>query len=258
MIALLGCAPDDLSTPPGSTTTPPAEIVEVRRWKTCDRVPGTGDEGAECATAVVPLDHEDPGGATYELLVKRIPSAVPARRHLWIVHGGPGASAVDDLDLLSYGIPELRPDVEVYAVDHRGIGGSGRLGCPAEADGYVSEGEWPGCVAAVEAEWGRALDHVTTTASARDLGALVDALSGGVDVTVWGGSYGTYAVLRYLHLFPDQPDAVMLEGIEHPARGFVGYDADIDGVAREVFDLCAADGDCAGHFAGEPWAAAVA
>jgi pimeloyl-ACP methyl ester carboxylesterase len=247
---------------PTSGTTPETPTVTLGAWEPCDRLVGSGDAAAECAMATVPRDWDDPEGPTYDLLVKRVPAVDPAA-HLWVVHGGPGGSAVDELDLLSYGIPELRPDIEVYAVDHRGIGGSGRLGCPAEdADSLfgaaVAEAEWPSCLESLVAERGEELDFITTTASARDLGALIGTLGADRQTFVWGGSYGTYAVLRYLHLFPDQPAGVILEGIQHPARDFVGYDADIDRVSHDLFDVCAQDPDCAEHFAGDPWQTAQA
>ena len=71
---------------------------------------------------------------------------------MWILHGGPGASATEQDPRLAYGIPAERPDIQYYLVDHRGIGGSGKLECP-EAESADSPGgpniepdEWPACV----------------------------------------------------------------------------------------------------------------
>ena len=219
-------------------------------------MPGSGDRAAECAVATLPIDWFDPEGETFEALVKRSPATAPVRGQIWLLHGGPGASAVDDLYVLDWDVQQEHPDLEIYAVDHRGIGGSMRMGCP-EIEAAGSPFDWDACIAAVEVDLGEVLPHITATASAIDVGVLARTLGGG-DLFVYGGSYGTYLAQRYLHLFPDQPDGVILEGISHPGSGFFGYDADMDRVARDLFAVCSDDPSCAGRFDGDPWATAQA
>ena len=237
-------------------------LVEIGDWEPCPLVPGVDSDGAECADASLPLDYSNPGGDRLQMLVKRLPGSGGSQ--LWLLHGGPGASAVDELDGMAYSVPEERPDITIYAIDHRGIGGSGRLGCPEQEspqseDGEsISGAEWPGCIEAIEEEWGENLDQLTTSNSARDLGALIDHLAGGEEVFVYGGSYGTYLAIRYLQLFPDQPDGVIIDGISAPGTGFMHYDLGFNTTANALMDLCAADPSCAGHFQEHPWVVAGA
>jgi pimeloyl-ACP methyl ester carboxylesterase len=194
---------------------------------------------------------------TISAMIKRIPAQGSVTKRLWILHGGPGGSAIDDLDLLSFGLPEAVEGLEVYGIDHRGIGATQRLTCPAEDDGWISDLEWPGCIDHMVEKHGDSLAHLTTEASARDIGLLIGSMDDGTPTFVYGGSYGTYLASRYLHFFPDQAAGVILEGIEHPARGFIGYDQDMDRAVEGLFAECAADLECAAHFDGDPWETAT-
>lgn len=230
--------------------------VEGWTWSDCDLEPGTGDEAAECTWVDLPLDHDDPTAGTLPAMVKRRPGTGPGQ--VWVLHGGPGASAIDELAWLPARLLATRPDLSVYAVDHRGIGATARLGCPEqESDGIVEDAEWPDCVAAMQAEWGEALPLLTTRQSARDIGWLIEHLAEAQEpVFIYGGSYGTYLALRYLQDFPDQPTGVILDGISPPGRGFVGYDAGMSAIGEELMALCGEDAGCAGHFTEEPLAVA--
>jgi hypothetical protein len=60
-------------------------------WSPCER------ECFECATVPVPLDHDQPEGATILLSVIRLPATDPGHRigSLLLNPGGPGGSGVD-------------------------------------------------------------------------------------------------------------------------------------------------------------------
>ena len=57
-------------------------------WRTCDV--------GECATVTLPLDYDEPDGATVDIALSRIPARNPARRigSLFLNPGGPGGSGV--------------------------------------------------------------------------------------------------------------------------------------------------------------------
>ena len=233
------------------------------QWAPCDLVPGSGDDDAECAWVDLPLDHDDPARDVLPAMVKRRPGTGAGQ--LWLLHGGPGGSAVDDLASLPPGLADARPDLTLYAVDHRGIGGTGRLGCPTQEAGSseggeaITDEEWGPCAEEIQAAWGDDLDLVTTTASAQDLGWLIERLATpGEPVLLYGGSYGTLLALRYLQIFPSQPTGVVLDGISVPGRGFVGYDQGMDGVGLDLMTLCGQDAGCAAHFEDDPVSVAQA
>src|SRR5688572_32273713 len=97
-------------------------------WEPCvdDEPPAV-----QCAWVEVPVDHGDPDGPTRTLAVRRIPALEPARGQLWYVDGGPGDSGTADLATVAEVHP-LFPDLDLVAFDVRGVGQSGRLGCPVQ------------------------------------------------------------------------------------------------------------------------------
>lgn len=254
-----GSPPWDTGAPPDTGDPPAAPATGPLDWSPCSLRPGTGDRRAWCATAEVPLDHDDPGGPTLTLALKRLVPEEPPTAMLWLLDGGPGASALDDFADLAQGFPEDLPTVALYAVDHRGVGGSGRLSCPA-AEGErgaggraITEEEWPGCVERLEADWGDSLGEVTTTAAALDLALLIDRLRApGQAVYLWGGSYGTYLAQRHLQLRPDQVDAVVIDSIAAPGLDMADYDRGYDAAGRALLARCAADDRCRGHLGDDP------
>lgn len=162
MIWLPACeAPGGSLADDDDDDTPPADDLT---WERCPLVPGQDDDQAECATTALPLDHGDPDGEQIDVLIKRYPSRGAETGQVWLMHGGPGASAVDDLLGLAHGLSDERTDLGWYAIDHRGIGGTARLDCPEQeapdSPGGVAvyDTEMPDCLVSLEQEWGAGLD----------------------------------------------------------------------------------------------------
>ena len=223
---------------------------------------------AECVTLDAPADWAHPDGPTIELFVKRYPAtSPPARGALWLLQGGPGGSGAG---LEPYGqmMQAAVPDLDVYLLDHRGTGRSSRLGCAAEDAATpggvdITPDEWPACVDELTATWGELLPLFDTTQAAHDVGQLIDLLGDpatGPEVYVYGASYGTYWGHRYLQLYPDQADGVVLDSICSPGTcDLATYDLWFDGVGREVLQRCGEQAVCQEHLGHEPesWAQAV-
>ncbi len=251
----------ETTTTVGSTGGPP--IGKGVTWSDCPLFVDQPDgPQAECATIDVPLRWSEPDGPTIGIFVQRLRGTAPTiRGQLWLLEGGPGGSGAD-FDAWMDRFRKLDPTLDLYAVDHRGVGRSARLGCPdqetAKSDWgvQVSPAEAGACRDAVKATWGDDLAEFTTTAAARDLGRLIDVTQEpGRDVFVYGVSYGTYWAHRYLQVHPDQATAVVLDSIAPPGDDFVQYDSGFDRVAHDLMNLCAADTLCASKLGADPWAA---
>ena len=234
---------------------PETPIGSPAQWRTCSWDPVAADSRAQCARFLVPLDHGGARPDQISLLVKRIVPTGPVSRQVWLVHGGPGASATADMATLTAGLDEVRPDIAFYAVDHRGTGGSERLGCvtgeaaPGPGGAAILPGEWEACLAEVTTGTGDRLRHFSTVEAARDLDLLIHQFrKNDTPVYVYGGSYGTYLVQRYLDLTDEPPAGVILEGLVAADGGMRGYDARMGAVAREFLATCDAAPACSGHF----------
>lgn len=236
------------------TALPPVELV----WGECP-------DGfvSECAHVDVPLDGSQPQGETISVLVARRPAPVqPAQTQLWLVMGGPGDSAdVFAEQGLVGALGLLNPNTDVYVMEHRGVGESTRLGCnpPLVPDDPwrigVSPEAMATCRRAIEDQWGDDLQHMSARGAAHDIEAVIDATLGDdQQLVLYGVSYGTLLVQRYLQLFPGRADAVILDSLYGPGAQYMDdYDGQWDVVAQVLADRCAEDPTCAGAFGADPW-----
>ncbi len=235
MCLLAACSPSDIdvdrdddstttsapgtATPdePTSSTAPPVSVPDLS-WSSCG-------SGRECATVAVPLDHDDPGGATIELHVKRLPAKGDRIGALFFNFGGPGAGAADLIDV--FGVPAaVRARFDIIGMDPRGVGRSTPLDCgidprtlyavdPTIEDDIdaatlldVSERYADDC----ERERGDLLPHLGTRDVARDMD-LLRAAMGDDQLSYVGYSYGTSIGQAYAEQFPGRVRAMILDGV---------------------------------------------
>jgi pimeloyl-ACP methyl ester carboxylesterase len=254
-------SPADAAPPDAA---PPDAAVPAVTWTPCPLITGLDGHDAECATVQVPVRRDHPEGRRIPIAVKRLRTGND-RGQVWLLQGGPGGT-VKAFEPIARDFAARSGGLDVYMPEHRGVGDSARLGCPAqEADDSdqglgITPEEIPACFAAVQAEWGDDLQGFSTTEAARDLGELIAATrTPGKPVYVLGISYGTYWAHRYLQLFPAQPTGVILDSIcapgecRFPLRFAQGADAN----GRALLGVCAADADCAAELGGDPVAFAT-
>lgn len=178
---------------------------------------------AECATALVPLDWENPGEAALNIRLNRIASANPTRGPLFVNPGGPGFGGQEFALRIGQDAWE---GYDIIGWDPRGTGESTAVECgtleetdamfgldntPADesqlqtmADGYEQFAQQ--CRDAS----GDLLDHLTTIENVRDLD-LLRHLLGAEKLNYVGVSYGTYVGAVYAQLFPDRAGRLVLD-----------------------------------------------
>jgi pimeloyl-ACP methyl ester carboxylesterase len=219
----------------------------------------------ECAYLPTPLSWDDPGGDRIGVFVsrRRAPSGTTLGQ-LWLVQGGPGGSG----DVFAYfgyidEIGALLPDVDVFVMEHRGVGESGRLWCPEQEDPNSPGGEFievdeiPACAAFIAGKLGPGgFEEFSATAAARDLDWVTRITAEpGVPTYLYGVSYGTYVVQRYAQLVPEGAQGLILDSVVSPGHlSFDVFDAQFDAVAQGMADRCAADATCRSKLGNDPWA----
>lgn len=222
-------------------------------WEPCPLRSEGSEPGAECADIEVPLHWSEPEGEPIRLFVRRYPGT-PGGGQVWGLAGGPG-QAGSDFEPLMTQLEPLDPDRTYYMLDHRGVGRSSRLRC-ASSEGLTSpngvgigEGELEACLEDVRESWTDAqLAGFSTTNAAHDLGELIEHLrSGDEEVALWGGSYGTIWLERYLALYPDQPSSVAYSAIAIDVD-LLTLDRSVDEVTRRWLDACDGDDSCGPRF----------
>lgn len=226
----------------------PLPLVEVS-WSPCPLISGDTVLDAECASVAVPADYDAPEGPTIIVSVKRRLVA-NSEGQLWLLQGGPGGSVTDFEPVVD--AFALRDDLDVYMLEHRGVGASSGLFCPTQeaANSPSAQGievsEVSDCVDYLEGIHG-SLDAFTTTGAAYDLATLIESTRPPDDqVFVYGVSYGTYWLHRYSQVAPDQADGLIFDSICAPGQCQLGYSwaKGFDEVGRQILDRCTLDVTC--------------
>jgi pimeloyl-ACP methyl ester carboxylesterase len=220
-----------------------------------------------CSTLRVPLDWDAPDARQISVFFGKKSAVGEATAQLWLLQGGPGGSgaifaAGGHVDRLH----EALPGVDIYVLEHRGVGESTRLGCSDQEADDSDEGsgvtgrELAGCLDALRAEWGEGLRHFSSSAAARDLAAATDAeRAPGVGLFVYGVSYGTYWAIQYLRERPADASGVILDSVATPGvQFFTDFALQYDPVAERLAGLCAADALCRAKMGDDAYGAARA
>lgn len=241
-LLLSGCVPGWLQglVSGGETSTPTGEEVaeelrpyytQVLTWTGCGG-------GAQCATAIAPLDWDNPGeGDDIELALVRHPATGgQPQGSLFINPGGPGASGFDFVrDSVDFVVSaDLRREFDIVGWDPRGVGRSSAVTCytdPADLDEFIfgipesefGTPEWEAEVIASSVAFAEAcaentgplLGFVDTNSTVRDLD-MMRAVVGDAQLNYFGYSYGTDIGARYADRFPEKVGRLVLDGATDP------------------------------------------
>ncbi|MCR3749157.1 alpha/beta hydrolase [Lentzea californiensis] len=232
---------------PVAQAAPPAPPIA---WAAC----APARPGFECATITVPLDHDEPRGATTTVALTRKPATDQAGRigSLLFNPGGPGASGIDYVhawgEKMSAGV---HGRFDVVGFDPRGIGRSNPLRCFAseqERAEFLAAGpifpyepaqerpffdRYRSLAAKCDQPIAR---HMSTADVVRDLDLLRRAL-GDSKLTYFGTSYGSYIGTTYANMFPGNVRALAIDGVLDPELWSSGRQVEADRIAtKEVLD----------------------
>jgi pimeloyl-ACP methyl ester carboxylesterase len=282
LLAVTGCASFTESADPASSSSAassaPAEPEAAPiTWTDCDAeitellagAPGSErDLLFECGRTEVPIDHDEPDGATLPLFLVRAQLAGQTDRigSLLVNPGGPGGSGADAALGLALSMPEdVLRRFDLVGFDPRGVGLSTPVECiPAELkDRSIAAEPRPTtqeqldevlaltdeAAEACAEEYGDALGTFNTVDTARDMDLLRESL-GDDQLTYLGYSYGTTLGSTYAELFPENVRALVLDAAVDPDAD-PRADAEAQAAGLEAsFDAFAAN--CTGLVSGCP------
>jgi len=212
----------------GSSDLPPATFPEDAQsgdliWDSCKDYQIDSEEfSVDCATLVVPENHDDPNSRLISVPIKRFHpySAFPAEP-IFFLEGGPG------LTNMNYQPPEeLLQEHEIVLVGYRGADGSTVLDCP-EVN---------------QALKGVDLSRYTMVDVVKDFEIAREAL-GYQKINLFSESYGTRVAQIYARLYPESIKRMALIGVNPPGH-FTFEPWKIDAQIEEHATLCASDPYC--------------
>ncbi|WP_394620422.1 alpha/beta hydrolase [Lentzea sp. JNUCC 0626] len=227
-------------------------------WASC----GPENPGFECASVKVPLDYDEPRGATTTIALARKPATDKAGRigSLFLNPGGPGGSGVNfALGAGNTLSANLKGRFDIVGFDPRGIGKSDPLHCfasEAELDEFFEGVPGFPYQAAQERPFydryrslgpecrddQRIARHMSTADVARDLDLLRRAV-GDRKLNYLGFSYGSFLGATYANLFPNNIRALVVDGVLNPELWSSGRQVESDRIAtkeefREFLRTC--------------------
>ncbi len=228
------------SAAPATATGPvPAGLdafyTQTVSWGSCADFETDGPlaSALECARVTVPVDYDDPDGATAQIAISRSPATGDRIGSLLVNPGGPGASGLSMANVAD--MTDLAERFDVVGFDPRGVGASTpQVRCLTDAEFDADRADpkvdmSPEGVARVEsvnaayaakcAERTGAdfLEHVGTHEVVRDMDVIRSVL-GDEQLTFLGFSYGTRIGAEYAETFPGNVRAMVLDGAVDPEQ----------------------------------------
>ncbi len=200
---------------------------------------GEAPRRVDCARVRVPLDYDDPTGATIRLFLARHRAKASAAKigTLFTNPGGPGGSAAEFAAFASGLFPQgVQDRFDIVGIDPRGIWRSTPSRCTStddpppfprvaypltrtQADRWIA---FDSFLRDACAEHGNAvLDHMSTADTARDMDLVRQAL-GEDRLSYYGISYGSYLGTTYAAMFPDRIRALVVDGVLDPVAWATG------------------------------------
>lgn len=188
---------------------------------------------AKCATVKLPLDYDNPKGATTDVAVLRLPATGRRIGTLFVNPGGPGGSSTAMAYFSdSWLSPEVREKFDVVGVDPRGIGFSDNVRClTVEQQGEVMERlnvpfpygytqEQRYMNAAKKVARACSTNSLATSMSTAEVARDMEMVRRGIGdgkLSYIGFSYGSQLGTTYANMFPTNFRSIVVDGTLDPA-----------------------------------------
>ena len=256
LISLTACAntpladsvPDQevATSSPETRATPPAFLPCTEEKLT----------GLLCASIRVPLNYDEPEGATIDVGIAMLRSKKsPSDGMLFTNPGGPGFSGREFLAMSGSTFEELRTTFDLVAIDPRGTSGTLPVMCGFDMARILGPDITPddttaaADLAATDKEYSRvclernggSLEHVSTRESAMDMRSVADAL-GIEEMDYLGFSYGSELGVMYASLYPERVGRFVLDGASDPRKNLLerslAQGLGFERTLRDFFNWC--------------------
>lgn len=249
---------DPITRDPGTPAQLEPFYTQSVTWEKC------GAE-LECTEVDVPLDYDDPAGATIQIAASRMLTAGDGARSLFLNPGGPGGSGTGMMEWVTLAVSDsVMDEFNLVGFDPRGVNRSTAVECLSDAeldvwratdvDTATEEGLREYSAAAADfaakcaARTGALLGHIDTASAARDLDILRAVVGRSATLDFLGYSYGTFLGAVYADLFPERVGSFVLDGGIDPTVSLsglaFGQAAGFETSLRAYMADCLASSEC--------------
>lgn len=217
------------------------------------------NDAYECARMKVPLDYENPDGATAEIAMLRVPARGESLGPLLLNSGGPGGTGMNFAAMTATALAAspVTERFDLIGFDPRGVGASTpQINCFTDeqiatgalnnefivTDGAATEAQTRELAEQCTQRSGgeQVLAAVGSRDTARDMDVL-RAVLGQEKLNFLGQSYGTRIGALYAEQFPQHVRALVLDGAVDPQLGFAERRLSTFTAFQATFDAMAAD-----------------
>ncbi|WP_440107268.1 alpha/beta hydrolase [Streptosporangium sp. H16] len=276
-ISAMGCTPTENEQPTPAAGSSAADLTKFYSqkldWSGCAEFATSkreaeilADPKAQCARLSVPLDYDDPKGATASVAVLRVKARGESKGSVVFNPGGPGGSGVLGGLAVSRGLAKSRISeaFDIVGFDPRGVGATKPAAdCYSEKGTTRGDKVFPTLTLTVDlteedtravfdrcaegSGGAKGLASMGTRTTARDMDVL-RAVLGDEKLTLLGQSYGTRLGSVYAEQFPQRVRAMILDGAFDPGLGTIERRLAAYGGFQRAFEVmaatCAKDASC--------------
>lgn len=256
--ALLGLAAFVMLSPSAATLAGQQQISinqGTSSFTTC-QIPDV-DGVVRCGSVEVFEDRQTRGGRRIRLkvVVLTTSSNRPQPDPLFILAGGPGQAATDNVEFYAKVFSAVRRERDIVLVDQRGTGDSNPLKCDLygkTVQAHLDDLLPPDTIRTCVGEWKTHADlRFYTTPIAVDDIDEVRASLGYQKLNLFGTSYGTRVAQVYARKYPSRVRSIILKGITPISENIaIALARDAQHSIDLVFRECAADETCRNAYPG--------
>ncbi len=232
----------------------PAAASAAAAEPTACRLRGVEHE-ALCGSVLRPLDLARPTATQISVHYAVLPALARNKRPdpVFFFAGGPGQSAIEIAPQVAAMLARFANRRDIVLIDQRGTGRSAPLTCESDdpalplAELFALDHQRAriaACLIRLKTLPYGDLRFFTTTLAMQDADAVRAAL--GVErVNIFGGSYGTRAVLEYQRQFPERVRRAVIDGVAPPDMVLpASVSADNQTALDALFANCESDRGC--------------
>ena len=201
----------------------------------------------ECAMLPVPKTYRDDASSTVNIHMIRANALASSNKPpIFVMAGGPGQAATEMTSMLNNAFKDVRKQHDVIFVAQRGSGLSTPQPCH-NAD-MVSTQDMQLAFAECQKRIAPVMPQLTTDVLVDDIESVRQAL-GYREISLWGGSYGTFAAQHYATKYTQHVDKLVLDAVVAlDANPLVAGGIYPQQSLERLDAICQQDRDCRTHF----------